>query len=109
MGCGSSKTLDDEDDHEIKNGIAYDKDEQVDFSQNSNTYITKNENYYKNQKPNPGSFKDDKFPPTYQSFIGKDEDNERKEKSGRIIRQNNLSEGDIVWKHAKEIWPEGKK
>ena len=108
MGCGSSKTLDDEDDHEIKNGIAYDKDEQVDFSQNSNTYITKNENYYKNQKPNPGSFKDDKFPPTYQSFIGKDEDNERKEKSGRIIRQNNLSEGDIVWKHAKEIWPEGK-
>ena len=33
---------------------------------------------------------------------------ERKEKSQRIIRQQNLSEGDIVWKHAKEIWPEGR-
>ena len=108
MGCGGSKTLDDDDDHEIKNGIAYDKDEQVDFSQNLNTYITKNENYYKNQKPSPGSFTDQNFPPTYQSFIGNDPDSERKEKSERIIRQQNLSEGDIIWKHAKEIWPEGK-
>ena len=50
MGCGGSKTLEDEfDEHNIQNGIAYDKDEQIDFTQNINEYISKSENYYKNQ------------------------------------------------------------
>ena len=106
MGCGGSKTLEDDyDEHNIQNGIAYDKDEYVDFSQNPNEYISKSENYYKNQNPGSGAFSDSLFPPNKDSFYGKDEDSDRRNKS---LSKININENDIIWKHAKEIWPEGK-
>ena len=106
MGCGGSKTLEDEfDEHNIQNGIAYDKDEQIDFTQNINEYISKSENYYKNQNPGTGTFSDSLFPPNKDSFYGKDEDSNRRNKS---LSKITINEDDIIWKHAKEIWPEGK-
>ena len=109
MGCGGSKTAEDIDEssHKLATGQSLDKDAPVDYSKNPNSFITDCTNYYKNQDPGDGAFKDDKFPPTADTVFGKingnytDSNSDRRSKGLNAIK---VKPGDIEWKHAKDIW-----
>ena len=111
MGCSASSEQEelDESSHKIASGQGFDKNMTIDFSNNPNTYITNNENYYKKQNPGEGEFKDENFPPISDTIFSKkngkytDPNEERRLKGLNAIK---VKEGDIEWKHAKEIWGE---
>ena len=126
MGCGGSKTREDDEEepdtsdevyaqndnsHKITYGTAYNKDSKPDLSQNLNTFITSNTNYYKKQAPSSSNFSDTRFPPNNDSFFGKYEGNfvdpseERRKKNTELCK---LTENDIEWKHIKEVWKDSK-
>ena len=113
MGCGGTKSAEnlEESSHKITSG-GFEKGEKIDISFNPNEYITSSTNYYKNQDPGSSRFSDNKFPPTIDTFFGKregqytDPDEERRSRALRAIK---ISQDDIEWKPAKEIWGEDAK
>ena len=113
MGCGGTKSAEnlEESSHKITSG-GFEKGEKIDISFNPNEYITSSTNYYKNQDPGSSRFSDNKFPPTIDTFFGKregqytDPDEGRRSRALRAIK---ISQDDIEWKPAKEIWGEDAK
>ncbi len=126
MGCGGSKTREDDEEEpdtsddvyaqnensrKITYGTAYNKDSKPDLTQNLNPFITSNTNYYKKQAPSSSNFSDTRFPPNNDSFFGKYEGNfvdpseERRKKNTELCK---LTENDIEWKHIKEVWKDSK-
>ena len=103
MGCSGSRATEDYE-HNLQEGYAYDKGESISLTENPNLYITQNENYYKSQRPS-SNFQDNIFPPDTSSFYGNDES---KSRVSKMKSQLTINENDIIWKHIKEIYPNGK-
>ena len=125
MGCGGSKKENDseipdtsdkryqeylENPDNIKYGQSYNKQQKPDLSKNPNQFVLNSINYYKKQNPSSNSFSDEIFPPNSDSFFGKkkgeyiDKDDKRREENLSLIKNLNINENDIEWKHAKDIW-----
>ena len=90
----------------------YDKHSIVDFKQNTNKFLGKNFEYYKDQDPGIEEFIDERFPHNWESFIGKHNGKPVDKDSSRYSKNLNgidFSESEVSWKRAKDIWGESLK
>ena len=109
MGCGGSKNLTKEDktSHKLSHGVGFSRNAQQDYTSNPNESITSLETYYKNQKPPSYAFADDRFPPNSETVFGKykgEYTDTNEERRNRALSAIPISEEDVIWKHAYEIW-----
>ena len=75
-------------------------------TKNPNKFLSQNENYYKNQKPEI-PFNDKIFPPNLDSYFGKENgkfiDKNEKRRNNSILPIE-IKEENIIFKHYYEIW-----
>ena len=91
MGCDQSGALaegEEQNSHKIT-AEKYEKETNVDYNKNPNSFLAALEHVYKDQKAD-SPFNDNEFPPSDESLSGK--------------YSLPVSKGKIVWKSAKEIW-----
>ena len=76
------------------------------ITKNQNKFLSQNENYYKNQKPEI-PFNDKIFPPNLDSYFGKENgkfiDKNEKRRNNSILPIE-IKEENIIFKHYYEIW-----
>ena len=76
------------------------------ITKNQNKFLSQNENYYKNQKPEI-LFNDKIFPPNLDSYFGKENgkfiDKNEKRRNNSILPIE-IKEENIIFKHYYEIW-----
>lgn len=92
MGCDQSGALGEGEElnsHKIR-AEKYEKETNVDYSKNPNSFLAGLKNVYKNQEADTQPFNDTEFPPNERSLSGQ---------YGLPI-----SKSKIVWKSAKDIW-----